>query len=107
MMQAYLASIQIFMQIIASSVIAAVIWNWALGGDYRFIHCTVASYNNFFITHKNPVLQVSNAAMQNGATSTKPLQALFQNCIFWGDGGNVDDEIIVDKEGSRSFFSKF
>ena len=66
-----------------------------LGGDYRFINCTVASYNNFFITHKNAVLQVSNAAMQGGVVYNSTLNAFFQNCIFWGDGGNVDDEIVV------------
>jgi hypothetical protein len=71
-----------------------------LGGDYRFIHCTVASYSNFFITHKNPVLLVSDAAMQGGTTLIETLQALFQDCIFWGDGGNVDDEIVVNIKGS-------
>ena len=56
-----------------------------LGGDYRFINCTVTSYNNFYITHQTPVLQASNAAMQNGVILTQPLKAFFQNCIFWGD----------------------
>ncbi len=74
-----------------------------LGGNYNFVHCTVASYNNFFITHKNPVLQLSNAAMQGGVTVTKSLNAIFQNCIFWGDGGNVDDEIVVNKQGTDPF----
>lgn len=78
-----------------------------LGGDYHFINCTVASYNNFYLTHKNPVLQVSNAAMQNGATLTQPLNALFQNCIFWGDNDNVDNEIEVDKKGSDTFLANF
>ncbi len=72
-----------------------------LGGDYSFIHCTVVSYNNFFTTHKNPVLQVSNSAMQGGVTLVEPLTALFQNCIFWGDGGNVDDEVVVNIQGSN------
>lgn len=79
----------------------------SLGGDYRFINCTVASYNNFNITHKNPVLQVSNAGMQNGVTQTESLNALFQNCIFWGDFGNVADEISVDKEGTNTFSANF
>ena len=74
-----------------------------LGGDYRFINCTVASYNNFYITHKNPVLQVSNFAMQGNITVTAPLKSLFQNCIFWGDGGSVDNEIIVNIQGSNPF----
>jgi hypothetical protein len=78
-----------------------------LGGDYRFIHCTVATFNNFNITHKNPVLQVSDAAMQGSTTVTAKLQALFQNCIFWGDGGNVDDEIVVNKQGMDVFSAVF
>jgi len=79
-----------------------------LGGDYHFIHCTVTSYNNFFISHKTPVLQVSNAAMQGSTVLTAELNALFQNCIFWGDGGNVDDEIVVDIEpGSNSHTVNF
>ena len=74
-----------------------------LGGDYRFIHCTVASYNNFNITHKNPVLQVSNAALQGSTIVTAQLKALFQNCIFWGDGGSIDNEIVVNIQGSNPF----
>ncbi|MEO8764756.1 MAG: hypothetical protein ABI416_10735 [Ginsengibacter sp.] len=72
-----------------------------LGGDYRFINCTVASYNSFFITHKNPVLQVANFAMQGNTTLVAPLQAFFQNCIFWGDGGDVENEIIVNIQGTN------
>ena len=78
-----------------------------LGGIYRFINCTIASYNNFYVTHKDAVVQVSNAAMQNGTTLTAPLNAFFQNCIIWGDGGNVDDEIILDKQGSASYTATF
>lgn len=74
-----------------------------LGGDYRFIHCTAASYNNFNVTHKNPVLQVSNAALQGSTIVTAQLKALFQNCIFWGDGGSVDNEIAVNIQGSNPF----
>ena len=74
-----------------------------LGGDYRFINCTVASYNNFYVTHQNPVLQASNAAMQNGVILTQPLKAFFQNCIFWGDNGNVDDEIAINIQDSNPF----
>lgn len=75
----------------------------ALGGDYRFIHCTVTSYGNLFIQHKNPVLQVSNSATEGGTTLTKSINALFRNCIFWGDNGNVDNEIAVDKKGMDPF----
>jgi hypothetical protein len=78
-----------------------------LGGDYRFVNCTVASYNNFFITHKSAVLEVSNAAMQGGVIYTSILNAFFQNCIFWGDGGNVDDEVVVAREGTDMFSVNF
>ncbi len=78
-----------------------------LGGSYNFVHCTVASYNNFNITHQTPILQVSNAAMENGITYTSSINALFQNCIFWGDYGNVDDEVTTDKEGTDMFSVTF
>ncbi|MEO6844351.1 MAG: hypothetical protein ABI184_04200, partial [Ginsengibacter sp.] len=55
------------------------------GGDYRFINCTVASYGNGNIIHKNPVLQLSDYITQGVSNSTAPLNAFFQNCIFWGD----------------------
>lgn len=71
-----------------------------LGGDYNFVHCTVASYGNLFIAHKNPVLQAFDYAIENGNTSTNPLNALFQNCIFWGDNGSVDNEVVVETKRS-------
>ena len=77
------------------------------GGDYRFINCTVASYSNNYIIHKNPVLQISNSIIQNGTAFTSPLKGFFQNCIFWGDGGTVDDEIVVDKQGADAFAVSF
>ncbi|MDQ6761881.1 MAG: hypothetical protein M3015_04540 [Bacteroidota bacterium] len=77
----------------------------ALGGDYSFVHCTVASYGNFFIDHKNPVLQISNSAGQGNTTSVADLKAVFTNCIFWGEGGAVENEILVTKEPAANPFS--
>lgn len=74
------------------------------GGDYRFINCTVASYSNYYVTHKNPVLQVANFATEGGINYTAPLNSLFRNCIFWGEGGPVDDEIVVAKQGATDPF---
>jgi hypothetical protein len=59
------------------------------GGNYQFIHATVASYGNNFIPHKTPVLLVSDTY----DNATNPLNATFTNCIFWGEGGLVDDEV--------------
>ena len=68
------------------------------GGNYSFTHCTVVSYSNNYIQHKAPVLSVSNT----DGTSTGSLNALFRNCIFWGENGLVDDEVVVIKSGSDS-----
>lgn len=77
------------------------------GGDYRFISCTVASYGNAYLIHKNPVLQLTNSISQNGNNYSTSLNAFFQNCIFWGDGGTVDNEIAIDKQGADPFSVTF
>ncbi|MET0638296.1 MAG: choice-of-anchor Q domain-containing protein [Chitinophagaceae bacterium] len=69
------------------------------GGDYNFNHCTIVGFSNRFIGHQYPVLSISNA----GSGGTAPLNALFSNCIFWGDDGVVDDEITADKEGNGPY----
>jgi hypothetical protein len=78
-----------------------------LGGDFRFINCTVVSYGTNYIMHKTPVLQLSNSITDGGTTYTSSLNALFQNCIFWGDAGNVEDEILIDKKGTDAFAATF
>ena len=70
-----------------------------LGGNYTFTNCTVAAFSNTYLLHSNPVLQVSDAAELNGMLITDNLAASFVNCIFWGDDGSVDDEVMVDKQG--------
>ena len=73
------------------------------GGVYNFTHCTVAAYSTNFLNHKNPVLSVNNFTQQAGATLTANLNAVFRNNIFWGDGGIVDNEISVNKQGANPF----
>lgn len=73
------------------------------GGDYNLTHCTVAGYSNYYVDHKDPVLFVTNYAVQNGNTLTANLNAVFRNCIFWGDNGFVDDEVSIDKQGNTTF----
>ncbi|MGI8633865.1 MAG: hypothetical protein ACR2KZ_00540, partial [Segetibacter sp.] len=68
----------------------------AAGGDYSFTHCTVATFGNFFIAHKKPVLFISNA-YQNQIV---PLTARFTNCIIYGEGGIAENEVLVDKKGT-------
>lgn len=79
----------------------------ARGGDYQFIHCTVASFSNSYILHRDPVLYVSNYVLVNNVPDTKALTALFRNCIFWGQDGTVEDEVKVEKSGSTTFNVNF
>ena len=75
----------------------------AYGGNYNFNHCTVASYSNFFMLHKEPVLQLANYIKDGTNFLTSDLTAVYRNCIFWAESGNVDDEVFVSKQGSTVF----
>jgi hypothetical protein len=77
------------------------------GGSYNLTHCTVASFGNNFISHKKPVLLVNNFAQQGTSVVTANLNAVFTNCIFWGDYGNVDNEVAITKQGSTTFSAVF
>jgi hypothetical protein len=79
----------------------------AKGGDYQLTHCTVASFSNSYIPHRDPVLFVSNYILVNNSPVTANLSALFRNCIFWGQDGTVEDEVIVAKSGTTTFNVSF
>jgi hypothetical protein len=74
----------------------------ANGGDYEITHCTVASYSNIYIPHKKPVLVISNWD-STSQVNTYDMKALIRNNIFWGDYGNVDDEIVLLRRGPNPF----
>ena len=74
------------------------------GGDYRFTYCTIVSYDNRYINHKNPVLTVSNA---DDAGSSYDLNALFRNCIIWAGGNNVENEVLAVKKGNTAISVDF
>lgn len=73
------------------------------GGNYNFVHSTIAAYSNKYIGHQDPVLQISNA----DGSGTAPLTALFTNCIFWGEGGIVENEVVTAKSGSGTYNVSF
>lgn len=75
----------------------------AKGGNYQFTHCTVVTYANRFIEHKDPVLTLANFANN----TTADLTASFRNCIFWGENGLVDNEVVVLKNGNGPFTVSF
>lgn len=72
------------------------------GGDYEITHCTVASYSNIYIPHKKPVLVISNWD-STSQVNTYDMKALIRNNIFWGDYGNVDDEVLILRRGANPF----
>lgn len=73
------------------------------GGVYLFEHCTVASYSNTYLVHKDPVLLLTNYVSANNIPVTANLTATFRNCIFWGENGIVENEVTVLKVGSDPF----
>ena len=73
------------------------------GGSYHFTNCTVAAYSNQYLLHNKPVLQLFNYSINNGSIVSASLDAVFENCIFWGDGGAIDDEVLVAREGNDPF----
>lgn len=73
------------------------------GGTYNFTHCTIASYSTNFIVHTKPVLSIADVTIVNGVQTFGPLNAVFRNCIFWGENGIVNQEVVVIKQGSLLF----
>lgn len=72
------------------------------GGDYSFNHCTFASYSNAYLSHKESLITLSNT--NSDKTISNPLKVTFDNSIIYGEGGFVDDEIVVPvKDDSKTF----
>lgn len=77
------------------------------GGDYQFDHCTVVSFTTSYMIHRDPVLLVSNYILVNNLPVSANLDAQFNNCIFWGANGTVEDEVEVFKNGNTIFNVSF
>jgi len=79
----------------------------AKGGTYNFSNCTVSSYTSAYLLHKEPVLLVTNYIKEGNNYLTADLSATFTNSIFWGEGGSVEDEVVVGKQGTTPFSVNF
>jgi hypothetical protein len=77
------------------------------GGNYDFIHCTAVAISNNFISHKEPVLSIANFIKDGNNVLTADLSASFRNCIFWGDNGTVQDEVVASKQNGSAFQLSF
>jgi hypothetical protein len=71
--------------------------NIVYGGNYNITHCTIAGYSNNYVQHKNASVSISDA---NDNNQTNTLNAVIKNTIIYGDAGNVQNEIQVNKVGS-------
>jgi hypothetical protein len=76
------------------------------GGNYDFTHCTVVSYGNLFLQHKDPVLLLTDYIEDGNAFLTADLNATFTNCIFWGENGTTENEVVTNKKGT-AFTARF
>jgi hypothetical protein len=74
-----------------------------IGGNHRFTHCTLATYGNFFQNHKQGVLYVGN----NAGGVSLPMNAVFSNCLFYGEGGLAQNEITTVRSGNAPFLADF
>jgi len=77
------------------------------GGNYEFTNCTVAAFSSSYILHKDPCLLVTNNIKQNNVILTANLNAVFTNCIFWGENGSAEDEVVVSKQGTNPYLVQF
>ena len=73
------------------------------GGEYTVTHCTLASYSNLYVAHKNPVLYINNWDSTNNTLYTFDIQASLTNNIFWADESTVDNEVVISKRGNNTF----
>jgi len=76
----------------------------AFGGDYQFLHCTMANYWNQS-SRTDPVLLLNNYFETENGNVARPLtQAYFGNCIIHGAN---DEEIELDSVNTESFLYTF
>ena len=77
--------------------------NIIAGGNYTFDQCTVASYDNSYLSHTKPVVSISNLDASN---NQYPLNCTINNSILYGSSSLVTNEVYVDKtvtSGSITF----
>jgi parallel beta-helix repeat protein len=77
------------------------------GGAYEFVHCTDVAISNTYISHRQPVLAITDFIKIGDAITLADVSASFINCIFWGANGTVENEVITAREGTGVFDVNF
>ncbi len=76
-----------------------------LGGDYEFIHCTIANYWNYSTRNTSSLLLNNYYTDINNNIQLRALNnAYFGNCIIYG---NKENEIVLDNNTNIDFNFKF
>ena len=65
------------------------------GGTYNFNHCTFASFSNYYLSHKESLITLSNTT--NDLSNSNTLNVTLNNSVIYGEGGFVDNEISISK----------
>ena len=70
------------------------------GGTYTFDQCTIVSYDNGYVSHKNAVFSATNT---DAYGNSNPLNCTVNNSILYGNGGLVDNEVVLSQSASAAF----
>ena len=73
------------------------------GGEYEFFNCTDVAVTNSYISHRQPVLVITDFIKIGDAITLADVKASFTNCIFWGANGTVDNEVATIRKGEGFF----
>ncbi len=73
------------------------------GGTYLFNQCTIAAYNTIYFAHEEPAVWVTDAITVDNNIYVAPLDAQFINCIVWGDGALVNNELEAERKGEAPY----
>ena len=71
------------------------------GGSYIFNQCTLVAYDNNLLSHKNPVLAITNA---DSNSVTYDVNISLNNTIIYGQSGWLQSEISINKKQSNNLF---
>jgi hypothetical protein len=77
------------------------------GGEYQFTHCTDVAISNSYISHRQPVLLITDFIKSGDAITVADVKASFINCIFWGANSTVENEVATLREGDGVFEVNF
>ncbi len=74
------------------------------GGEYRYEHCTFASFSFDFFRQSPSVIFSNNIILADESVLTAPLEVTMVNSIIWG---SLPDELLLSEDPSSGFMVSF